>query len=361
MLNGLKDRMLNISSSAKKIILASSSAALILIVAVCAVCICAKQIIIVDGDASEKEVITFKRYVGEVLDEESIALGTHDDINVKNEEKLRDGMKIEIYRAYPVTVTAMGESRTLIATRRTVGAVLTELGYEFKETDRITPAADQKVKDFDEITLVSIEKKTVDVVEEIPYESKERENKALASGTHKLVQKGVPGEKAISYKIVYEDGVEVSRETVKEEIKVQPIAQIREVGPKKAATYKIASAGAGTVQTSRSGSLAYSKVLTLNATAYDASSCGKSPSHPAYGITATGRRAGYGVVAVDPSVIPLGSKLYIESADGSYVYGTAIAADTGGAIKGARIDLCYDTRAEAIRFGRRSVKVYVLK
>ena len=103
-----------------------------------------------------------------------------------------------------------------------------------------------------------------------------------------------------------------------------------------------------------------SKVITANATAYDASSCGKAPSHPAYGITATGRRAGYGIVAVDPSIIPLGTKLYIESADGSYVYGTAIAADTGGAIKGNRIDLCYNTRAEAIQFGRRQMKVYIL-
>ena len=117
MLNGLKDRMLNISSSAKKIILASSSAALVFIALICAVCICAKQIVIIDGDASEKEVTTFKRYVGEILDEEGIALGTHDDINVTDEEKLKDGMKIEIYRAYPVTITAMGESRTLIATR----------------------------------------------------------------------------------------------------------------------------------------------------------------------------------------------------------------------------------------------------
>jgi 3D (Asp-Asp-Asp) domain-containing protein len=57
----------------------------------------------------------------------------------------------------------------------------------------------------------------------------------------------------------------------------------------------------------------------------------------------------------------LGTKLYIESADGSYVYGTAIAADTGGAIKGNRIDLCYNTRSEAISFGRRQMKVYILK
>lgn len=360
MLNGLKDRMLNISSSAKKIILASGGALLVLTAVICTVCICAKQIVIVDEDASEKKVITFKRYVEEVLEEEGIALGTYDDMNVEGTEKLRDGMKIEIYRAYPVTITAKGESQTLIATRRTVGAVLDELGYKYKDTDRITPGIDEKVSDFDEITLVSIEEKVVEIEEEIPYESKERENKALASGKNKLVQKGVPGTKTVSYKILYEDGVEVSRETLSEEVTVQPIAQIREVGPKKtAASYTIASVG--TVQTSRNGSLAYSKVLTLTATAYDASSCGKSPSHPAYGITATGRRAGYGVVAVDPNVIPLGSRLYIESSDGSYVYGTAVAADTGGKIKGNRIDLCFDTNAEALRFGRKNVKVYVLK
>ena len=102
-------------------------------------------------------------------------------------------------------------------------------------------------------------------------------------------------------------------------------------------------------------------MLTLNATGYDASSCGKSPSHPGYGITATGARAVYGIVAVDPGVIPLGSRLYIETADGSFIYGHAVAADTGGAIKGNRIDLCFNTRQEALNFGRRQVKVYVLK
>ncbi len=358
MINGLKDRMLNISSSAKKIILISASAVLALTVAVCSICICAKQIVIDYGDGSENKLITFKRYVGEVLESEKIALGTNDKLSASVNAKLRDDMRIEIYRAYNVSVTEKGQTKHLIATRRTAGEVLLELGYNPKRTDKITPAYDEKVSEFDEITLVRIDEKTVDVVEEIPYEAKERTNKALASGTRKLVQKGAMGEKKVSYKIVYEDGKEVSREKVSEEVTVQPIAQIREVGPKKAANYTIASAG--TVQTSRSGNLAYSKVISANATAYDASSCGKSPSHPAYGITATGRRAGYGIVAVDPSVIPLGSKLYIESADGRYVYGTAIAADTGGAIKGNRIDLCFDTRSEAISFGRRAMKVYIL-
>lgn len=359
MINGLKDRLLNISSSAKKIILASVASALVLAAVICTVCVLAKQVVIVDGDDCVKEVITFKRYVEEVLDEEKVVLGSRDKLSFDKKAKLKDGMKIEIYRAFMVTVTEKGESQTLVATRRTAGEALKELGFNPKKTDKITPGYDEKVSDFDEITIVRVDEKTIKVQEEIPFDAKERENKALASGTRKLVQKGVPGEKTVSYKICYEDGVEVSREKLGETVTVQPIAQIREVGPKKKASYVLASAG--TVQTSRSGNLAYSKVMTANATAYDASSCGKSPSHPAYGITATGRRAGYGIVAVDPRVIPLGSKLYIESADGKYVYGTAIAADTGGAIKGNRIDLCFDTRAEAIRFGRRSMKVYILK
>ena len=360
MLNGLKDRMLNISSSAKKIILASGGAVLVLTAVICTLCICSKQIVIIDGDKSEKEVTTFKRYVGDVLKAEGIAVGTQDKMNVSADTKLKDDMKIEIYRAFPVMITEKGESKQLVATKRTAGAVLEELGYKPKKTDKITPGYDAAVSDFDEITIVRIEEKVVEKVEEIPYESKERENKALASGTKKLVQKGVPGEKTVSYKILYEDGKEISREKLSENVKVKPIAQIREVGPKKtAANYTIASAG--TVQTSRNGSLSYSKVISATATAYDASSCGKSPSHPGYGITATGAKAQYGVVAVDPRVIPLGSRLYIESSDGRYVYGTAVAADTGGAIKGNRIDLCFNTRSEAISFGRRSVKIYVLK
>ncbi len=359
MINGLKDRMLNISSSAKKIILVSLAATLFIAFSVCGVCVAAKRVTIDDGNGSVKELITFKRYVEDVLAEEGVTVGSRDRLSVSKDTKLKDNMKIEVHRAFMVTVTEKGQSRLLVATGKTAGEVLTELGYNPKKTDKITPAYDEAVSEFDEITLVRVDEKTVTETEEIPYEAKERENKALAAGQRKLVQKGVPGEKSVSYKILYEDGVEVSREKISEDVKVKPIAQIREVGPKNASNFTVALAG--TVQTSRSGNLAYSKVITANATAYDASSCGKSPSDPGYGITATGRRAGYGIVAVDPRVIPLGSKLYIETADGSYVYGTSVAADTGGAIKGNRVDLCFDTRAEAIRFGRRTVKVYVLK
>jgi len=359
MLNGLKDRMLNMSSSAKRNIILSTVFSVIAIAMICTVSVMCKQITIVDGSSSAKQVITFNRYVEDVLDAQNITLGSRDKMNVEPGDKLKDRMKIEIYRAFNVSVTEKGKTTVHIATRRTVGEILNELGYNAKETDKTTPAYTATVSEFDEITLIRTKEETVDVVEEIPYESTRRENKALATGKQRVVTKGKPGEKKVSYKVYYEDGVEVSREVIEEEVISEAVAEITEIGPKKTIdSYTIASAG--TVKTSRSGSLSYSKVLTANATAYDASSCGKSPSHPAYGITATGRRAGYGIVAVDPSIIPLGTKLYIESADGSYVYGTAIAADTGGAIKGNRIDLCFNTRSEAINFGRRQMKVYIL-
>ena len=101
----------------------------------------------------------------------------------------------------------------------------------------------------------------------------------------------------------------------------------------------------------------------MNATAYDLSfaSTGKRPGDRGWGITASGTRARPGVVAVDPKVIPLGTTLYIQSLDGSKDYGFAIAEDKGGAIKGNRIDLFYDSNSEAMNFGRRQVKVYILK
>lgn len=93
------------------------------------------------------------------------------------------------------------------------------------------------------------------------------------------------------------------------------------------------------------------KLMVMSATAYTPFYCGGSKS----GKTATGIKAKKGVVAVDPRVIPLGTKLYIPG------YGYALAADTGSAIKGKRIDLCFNTRKEVSRFGRKKIKVYILK
>jgi 3D (Asp-Asp-Asp) domain-containing protein len=106
---------------------------------------------------------------------------------------------------------------------------------------------------------------------------------------------------------------------------------------------------------SRSENLRYKKVLKMRATAYSAKEPGLNST------TASGMKAVKGVVAVDPKVIPLGTKVYVETSDGRFIYGNAVAADTGGAIKGSKIDLCMNTVAECNRFGVRDVNVYILE
>jgi 3D (Asp-Asp-Asp) domain-containing protein len=166
-----------------------------------------------------------------------------------------------------------------------------------------------------------------------------------------VMQEGSDGLKKSVYQECYVDGKLVSKSLEEEFIIKDPVDKIIEVGTNE---YEVA--------TSRGG-FRFENELDMVASAYDLSfeSCGKNPGDPYYGITASGTKAQPGTVAVDPRVIPLGTKLYIASTDGSPDYGFATALDTGGAIKGNRIDLFMEDNSDANNYGIRQVKVYVLE
>jgi len=144
----------------------------------------------------------------------------------------------------------------------------------------------------------------------------------------------------VTFNVRYEDGVEVSRQQVSRE-------QVREASPQVLLV--------GTLQevTRGSDSIRFERAIEAVATAY--CPCTKCCGPYANGYTHTGVPAERGVIAVDPRVIPLGSRVYVDG------YGFAVAADTGGAIKGNRVDLCFATHEEALRWGRKQVKVYVIE
>lgn len=110
----------------------------------------------------------------------------------------------------------------------------------------------------------------------------------------------------------------------------------------------------------------YKQVIEATATAYCLCQkcCGKSPSSPGYGVTASGLKiipgTGMKVIAVDPKVIPLGSKVYVQGLNGAWDYGYAVAGDTGGAIKSMKIDLYMDSHEETLSWGRKKVNIYVV-
>lgn len=226
-----------------------------------------------------------------------------------------------------------GVPRMVTTDKTTVGELMVDLA-ENVETEYIVTNADESdvLEDNMELSLTSVTEKTVSTTKTVPYKTVERTNNNLKSGESRVVQEGVNGTAAVINKEIYH-GTEL-KETVfvEEKVVTEPVDKIVEVGPENVIN-----------------GYTYSKAINVKATAY-------TPYDPGCtGVTATGMKAGRGVVAVDPKVIPLGSKVYVPG------YGVAVAADTGGAIKGNRLDVCVNSVSEAYSWGVRNVTVYVLE
>jgi 3D (Asp-Asp-Asp) domain-containing protein len=206
-----------------------------------------------------------------------------------------------------------------------------------------------KLEAENEVSVVKVIKRIEKVETAIPFKTKVVRDTSMSISENSIQTQGVEGIDCETYEVLLYDGEEVERTFISKERTREPVDEVRLMGTKGG-------------EKEKGENFSYSKVLTCNATAYDLSfqSCGKNPGHPAYGITATGTRARYGTVAVDPKVIPLGTRMYIETEDGSFVYGYCIAEDTGGAIKGNKVDLFFDSNSDCMQFGRRNVKVYIL-
>lgn len=284
-----------------------------------------------------KTVFTYEKTVGDFLKKEGIVLKNKDLVSPSLDEEINKDMKITI--SSPKSYHIKDGNKTIIAEASgyTVADVLENLNIKINKLDRVSLPLDEIAKEGMEIKIDRVVVENIENKIEIPFETESRENKDMFEGDKNVITKGEVGQKTESLKNTYVNGVLETTEVLKSEITKDPVKEVVEVGSKKAAA-------------APNGKNA-KRVIVMQATAYDPSAGSK---------TAMGTRARVGAVAVDPRVIPLGSKLYIESMDGFASYGYATAEDTGGAIKGNRIDLFYNSNAEANRFGRRNVKVYVL-
>ncbi len=182
--------------------------------------------------------------------------------------------------------------------------------------------------------------KKVVLQEPISYPTVRKTSTELPGGVQKTVKAGVNGVKKTVYAVTYVEDEELSRSVLETKILKKPVTEIVSIG---------------TVNRGKLPSRGYfsgRKSFRMSATGYDPSPASNGGNRT--GRSAIGLKIGHGIVAVDPKFIPLGTKLYVEG------YGYAVAADVGGAIKGNRIDLGYDTRSAAMRVGRRTVTVHIL-
>ena len=238
------------------------------------------------------------------------------------------------YRSTKINVTVDGQTWEWVSAQPTVGAMLKEAGVQIGPKDRVIPGLNVKIGPKMHIRIQRIEDKVEYRTEPVKFRTIVRFNPQITGG-RRVIQEGQQGEKEIKYLVRYRDGEKVAQEVLGSKVTEAPVDQVVAIS-------------SPTMLASRDG--ASIRSIRMVATAYAPFHCGGSAS----GHCAMGFPAGKGVAAVDPRIIPLGTKLYVEG------YGVAIAADTGGAIKSNRIDLCFDSYGEAIRYGRRTVRVWIL-
>lgn len=316
-------------------------------------------------DNNKKITAISENTVADALKAAGMTLSRNDSVSLSakaSEKPLKDTeTEIKISRWYTVNLNLRGKKSSEEVPAGTVKNALEYLGIQLDKNDVLNVDQNKKVSDGLNIKIERVEYKNVTKKEKIGYDTETTETDDLLTGQTKVKTKGVDGEREVVYKEKYVNGKKVSSEEISSEVTKEPVTKKVLKGTGKKVDRFSTSSGDITVDetnktlTDPNGdTVKFTDVLTGSGTAYYS-----EEEHP---LTATGRDARYGVVAVDPDIIPYGSILYIVSNDGEVVYGYAVAGDTGGALwEGtAIVDLYYDTLDECCVFGRRDVTIYVL-
>lgn len=307
-------------------------------------------VVVSDTHGGSVRIFTASDDVEDLLEQsDTPPLGEHDEIVWS---QIADGELMQVLRAYTVPVTADGQTQEVITTGATAAELLGQLGITYGENDVLTPAADQTVTEGESLTLqrVNYVEYTEDVV--IPTERQEIPTSLYYRDQDETMtlQEGSDGLDTVTMRETYLDGVWSSTEEIDRVTQVGMIPEIIKVYGEKAPVSQFV--GPEVVDGVPAEGVA-ATYTNQRSTGYSASGTAKG---------ASGRRLTYGTVAVNPSVIPYGTLLYITSDDGQFVYGYAYAADTGTALMTghAFVDLYYETYEESVESAVIPVTVYVI-
>ncbi len=260
-----------------------------------------------------------------------IKIGEKDEI-LEGRGSLPNLQIIKVIRAKPVEIDIDGKKLLISTTQRTVGEMLKSAGIKIGEKDVVTPSLNSKTYPYMKVNIETYRTETKVVKIPIPYKTVYERNRMLEHGKVIRFKSGRDGVLEKRFIVTFLGGKKISEKEVSEKVITPAVNEIYMVG-----------------EARFSGR--YIKKMTVEATAYSPRVI-ETDGNP--WRTATGMRSGFGIVAVDPKVIPLGSLLYVKG------YGYAVAGDTGSLIKGNRIDVFFYSTQDAFRWGRRKVTVYIL-
>ncbi|HTU70008.1 MAG TPA: ubiquitin-like domain-containing protein [Candidatus Baltobacteraceae bacterium] len=282
------------------------------------------HLVIFNTPQMTSEAETTAATVGDFLRQHGITIALRDYVSPAADTPLSDRMSIEYRPAVAVTIVDGKRRERIVTAAPNVASLLAAENVRLGRYDSVKPALSAAVPPGGVVridhylTWQRIEHRV------IPVPTIRRVDFSVVPGKSKVINPGRPGVREVVVSFIQHPNGDVRATVIRSRVLRKPHPHIVAVGA--------------------------AESMQMVATAYTPY-CGGGCS----GITATGTRAGHGVVAVDPRVIPLGSRLYIPG------YGYAIAGDTGGAIVGYRIDLGFESDRAAVNFGRRAVTVYRLK
>lgn len=305
--------------------------------------------------------IGYSDTVDDIFAGKGIVIGDKDEVSVDTKSNIFEGMKVFIKRAFTVNIEVDGEIKKAYLAQGTVADALKKAGIEIGEDDVIYPSLDTQLRGFSEISIKRVKFETAIDEVAVEYETEIIKSDDMYVDESEIVTPGVNGEKQVFYIEKYVDGELTETVFSKEVVTKKPVKEIKKVGTKSRetlASYKNTDAPISELKVPSDVKLDengipvnYTKKVNAKATAYTG-----DPE------TSTGRKPMPGHIAVDPKEYPYGSELYIVSADGSYVYGYCVAADTGGFVEmgNTDVDLYMDNEDMCYDWGNRNIVIYVL-
>lgn len=313
------------------------------------------RVVSINEDGTIRKVtVHFGDTVRDALEAANVSADGDDALSPSADTAVLDGMTVRVNKRCSVTVRADGKTFSAVVHQGTVYGALKEAGVSVAPTDKLNASSGDTVTEGMNIAVTRVVERRTTETQPVAFKTVRVSDSSLASGQTKVKTEGQNGAKTVVKQETLTDGKVTDSQVIRETVTQEPVDRVLLVGTKKsrsAVSAGTASTSGGTLVDHSGNTVRYKRYLTGRCTAYTGG-----------GTTATGKAAAFGRVAVNPSVIPYGTRLYICSADGRTVYGYAVAADTGGSAMANKIlaDLYYDTLSQCVNFGVRNMRIYIL-
>ena len=310
------------------------------------------EYMIKDGD----QVVVHSSYFSDprmILFEAGVPLNDNDRYTMST---IGGVSEITIQRAIYVNLQNCGKSMKVSSYGESVQELLDRVGVPYGSGYRVSAELGAQTYDGMDLRVDAVVCREESYTLDIPFETICEYDPSMEEGQIKVLTQGQAGQKLLCAQITYINSNEESRTVLSEQVVTAPVDHVVAIGTGGNATLKPGAPiiGDGIIILPSGEVLTYTHTDQYVATAYHMSNAGCDE------ITATGSHVRVGVVAVDPKVIPYGTRMFIVSNDGKYIYGIGTAEDCGSSIKGNRLDLYFDTNAECWQFGIRNCTVYFL-